>query len=716
MNARTLPRLLLVAAAFVIVFAVARPSLASPEFSNSQTSLTLIFQNNLNSSDDVNHVSTIMLDQMSATDAIAACRALNEQLVPQEVLENYSKDFVDSLDYLNWKYGSGCSYTADGGVVSVENGTVKFSNMATSGASLPVLCTQSDRSMQPQNSSATVTNLVSVRAAGNTYTGYRNAKSFRFNGIRYADEPNRFEHSNVYSGTEESINATVYGSQCLQGSEGSEDCLFLNIQTPYVPKTGSTDHLRPVFFWIHGGGFTGGTGSDPGTDGSNMASREDIVTVTINYRLSTLGFLAIPDSDITGNYGIGDQITALQWVAANIASFGGDPKRITIAGSSAGAGSVRTLLGSLPAIPLFQGAMADSNLGGGVDLGLDGNYGTTYSDYLTIADSYNRTFPALLNATSCLATANLSAAAQATCLRSANATQLITGNDVARYVVQDGHIVNTPSLPLTGRNANTAYVPIMFGVAANDGASFSVLPTEPVSNLSQGLQLGLSISDSAAQSIIDSNLFPFYDTRNLTLDAFNVTQRVATDNTFRCIDQATVYAGATTGTFPSVYYYQFERARAGYNPNNLDDELTNGPVSEAYPYGDPTSPDYFRLHGATGAWISGNWNQEMMPLRDDGDLWSVQLVSGYVAEFVKSGAPNPSQEYLTVRGAGYEKVLEAVRETGQWEAVNGQGLIGDMAAGGGSDVRFLDWPARSGGFVDVEQCSWLNYSLGYYLQ
>ena len=71
-------------------------------------------------------------------------------------------------------------------------------------------------------------------------------------------------------------------------------------------------NLRPVMFWIHGGGFTGGSGADPGSDGGNLASREDIVVVNINYRLSTLGFLAIPGTNIKGNFGIGDQINALE--------------------------------------------------------------------------------------------------------------------------------------------------------------------------------------------------------------------------------------------------------------------------------------------------------------------------------------------------------------------------------------------------------------------
>lgn len=100
--------------------------------------------------------------------------------------------------------------------------------------------------------------------------------------------------------------------------------------------------------------------------------------MTINYRLSTYGFLAVP-GHLPGNYGLADQITALDWVIANIEKFGGDPERITIAGQSAGAGSVRVMLGSPKAIGKFQGAVAMSNLGLDFALGLGSGYGTTYS-------------------------------------------------------------------------------------------------------------------------------------------------------------------------------------------------------------------------------------------------------------------------------------------------------------------------------------------------
>src|SRR6202012_5200653 len=102
----------------------------------------------------------------------------------------------------------------------------------------------------------------------------RNQKSFRFLGIPFADQLARFEYSQVFSKTGQTIQATEYGSECAQtGGVGSEDCLFINIQTPYIPKAGSKANLRPVMFWIYGGGFVGGSGADPLSDGGNLASR-----------------------------------------------------------------------------------------------------------------------------------------------------------------------------------------------------------------------------------------------------------------------------------------------------------------------------------------------------------------------------------------------------------------------------------------------------------
>jgi carboxylesterase type B len=158
--------------------------------------------------------------------------------------------------------------------------------------------------------------------------------------------------------------------------------------------------------WIYGGGFVGGAGSDTTFDGGNMASRGDVVVVTINYRVSTLGFLALENTTLKGNYGIADQITALEWVQKHIADFGGDKDRITVFGQSAGASSVRALLASPQARGMFSGAIMQSNPAGA-------QYAKTFSQYPTISEATNLT-KAILNGTGCT---HADSAAQLACLR-----------------------------------------------------------------------------------------------------------------------------------------------------------------------------------------------------------------------------------------------------------------------------------------------------------
>jgi para-nitrobenzyl esterase len=140
----------------------------------------------------------------------------------------------------------------------------------------------------------------------------------------------------------------------------NEDCLTLNVCTPAVDEA-----RRPVLVWIHGGGFRSGQGAIPWYNGTSFALRGDIITVSLNYRLGALGFAPVdefggPEYAGAGLNGIRDQIAALQWVRENIAAFGGDPERVTIAGESAGGMSVGTLLGCPAAAGLFHQAIAQS--------------------------------------------------------------------------------------------------------------------------------------------------------------------------------------------------------------------------------------------------------------------------------------------------------------------------------------------------------------------
>jgi para-nitrobenzyl esterase len=193
-----------------------------------------------------------------------------------------------------------------------------------------------------------------------------------FAGIPYAAPPTgsrRFRAPEPHERWTDIRPATRFGPAAPQVPTGgltsstpvrwSEDCLTLNVTTPALD-----DRRRPVLFWIHGGGYRTGQGAIPWYSGARFAHDGDIVVVSINYRLGALGFTDLSrfggDYATSGANGLLDQVAALRWVRDNIANFGGDPDRITIAGESAGAFSVCSLLASPLAQGLFRGAIAQS--------------------------------------------------------------------------------------------------------------------------------------------------------------------------------------------------------------------------------------------------------------------------------------------------------------------------------------------------------------------
>ena len=194
-----------------------------------------------------------------------------------------------------------------------------------------------------------------------------------FLGVPYAEPPIgrlRFtapEPLESWSGT---LDAVAFGDAAPQDPfvpasfrasvPESEDCLSLNVYTPALDG----EH-RPVLFWIHGGGFSHGSGSQLAYDGGPLAERGDVVVVTINYRVGALGYLYLGGhgGDAWGaaaNVGQLDQIAALRWVHDNIERFGGDPGNVTIFGQSAGGAAVATLLAMPSANVLFHKAIAQS--------------------------------------------------------------------------------------------------------------------------------------------------------------------------------------------------------------------------------------------------------------------------------------------------------------------------------------------------------------------
>jgi para-nitrobenzyl esterase len=262
--------------------------------------------------------------------------------------------------------------------------------------------------------------------------------------------------------------ADQFAPGCMQSMGGpppggmSEDCLYLNIWTPGK----SAKERVPVLVWIYGGGFNGGATSIPVYSGEKLANR-GVVLVSIAYRVGILGFFAHPELSaesphrVSGNYGLLDMIAGLQWIQRNIAAFGGDPKRVTIFGESAGGIAVSMLCASPLAKGLFQGAISQSG----------GSFGPwSYApvpgeNMRLLADSES----------SGVAFAKTAGAASLKELRALPAEKLLDAGKRRRgmaWPIVDGWVIPDDQYKLyeAGRFNDTA---ILVGYNSDEGASFS---------------------------------------------------------------------------------------------------------------------------------------------------------------------------------------------------------------------------------------------------
>ncbi|MEJ1239975.1 carboxylesterase family protein [Chryseolinea sp. T2] len=236
------------------------------------------------------------------------------------------------------------------------------------------------RKDHPEKSSP---DLLVVRTSGGLVSGSYEDSVFAFKGVPYAAPPVgdlRWKAPAPVIAWNDTLKCLSFGASPIQNEPKpfmmwseefitppqplSEDCLFLNI---WSGARSASDRL-PVFVWIHGGAFTSGSGACAIYNGAAMA-RKGIVFVSINYRLGVFGFLAHPEltkesgKSASGNYGLMDQVAALQWIKENIQAFGGDPSKVTIGGQSAGSMSVQALIASPLAKGLVHGAIAESGAG-----------------------------------------------------------------------------------------------------------------------------------------------------------------------------------------------------------------------------------------------------------------------------------------------------------------------------------------------------------------
>ncbi|XP_068617053.1 bile salt-activated lipase-like [Brachionichthys hirsutus] len=188
-----------------------------------------------------------------------------------------------------------------------------------------------------------------------------------FKGVPFADVPGKWEKPKPHPGWSGVLKATTHRERCLQvtllqtKTHGSEDCLYLNI---FVPQGQTLSTNLPVMVYLFGGAFLLGASNDIAVlgdslyDGKEMADRGDVIVVTVNYRVGTMGFLSTGDARLPGNYGLWDQHAAISWVRRNIRAFGGNPDNVTIFGQSAGAASVSYQMLSPYSKGLFRRAIS----------------------------------------------------------------------------------------------------------------------------------------------------------------------------------------------------------------------------------------------------------------------------------------------------------------------------------------------------------------------
>jgi para-nitrobenzyl esterase len=290
--------------------------------------------------------------------------------------------------------------------------------------------------------------------------------------------------------------ATDYGKSCPQGTHvipgmaasgpRDEDCLYLNVFTPKADSRG-----RPVLFWIHGGGFTLGSGSELLYEGSHLAERGDVVVVTIHYRLAALGYACFGKESYAwgaaANNGQLDQIQALKWVHEYIQYFGGDPANVTIFGESAGSAAVGTLLAMPAAKGLFHKAVMQSGAAHPPEFEAASQLGCRLLDALEVSPNDHAAIKALPVNDLVTAAINLSTPGE----------------------ISFGPAVDERSLPVSPSRANTegfsADIPLMIGTNRDEWKLFNAVPNRPEmddNQLHTAVKDILKVAAQTAQDVI----------------------------------------------------------------------------------------------------------------------------------------------------------------------------------------------------------------------
>ncbi|XP_072174373.1 acetylcholinesterase-like [Diadema setosum] len=457
-------------------------------------------------------------------------------------------------------------------------------------------------------------------------------------GIPFAWPPvgdRRFKDPEEYTITEH-YNATEHQGICPQtspldgllngsfeiGRDVDEDCLYLSVYTP-SPKPTS---LLPVMVWIHGGGYNGGAGSAPWYQPMVLVAYSDIVVVNLNYRLGVFGFLTTGDDVMAGNQGMMDQVMGLKWVQENIEAFGGDPDRVTIAGESAGGGSVSLHMLSPHSTGLFHQSIMQS-----------GNAICPWA--WTTNSRATEAHRQLAERVGCNQT---DSAARVNCLRNVEMNDLILeqfrmGDGALSAPVVDGDFLPNNPVDMV-RRGQFQVVPTLHGTNEDEMSSVAlyIFPSSirdddpPVMNISvfrQWLPDVLPFTDTPIEiSSVEQHYIDWTVADDESADQLDGFIRLATDQTFACSTE--FFARALEAAGATTYRY----------------EMTHDPSWSIY----GGIPKWLGAAHAEDlqyvfAWGLNPYIDILVGQTDEERLMSIEFMR-YWTNFVKSGNPNEPVE------------------------------------------------------------------------
>ncbi|WP_116105234.1 carboxylesterase/lipase family protein [Lewinella sp. IMCC34191] len=413
------------------------------------------------------------------------------------------------------------------------------------------------------------------------------------------------------------VQPPVFGDMDFRSAGMSEDCLYLNVWSPAE----SPDAALPVLVYFYGGGFVAGDGSEPRYDGQRMAEK-GIVAVTVNYRLNVFGFMAHPelsaeaDYGASGNYGLLDQQAALQWVHDNIAAFGGDPARVTIAGESAGSVSVSVQMASPLSRGLIAGAIGES--GAAIEP-------TLAPVPLAEAEQTGASFAEQIGQ------ASLAELRQLSTLELYRA--YVKSQRFGFPLVVDGYLLPA-TLPKIFAAGDQAQVPLLVGWNSAEIPGMAFMQGQPYTTEAYIAKMKETYPDRYEEAL---DLYPHATAEEVEYSATDLaSDRFIVYSTWRWFDLHRQHSDSP------VYRYLFSRVRPPLVDQNRMSALAGGTVERDDSTPPPPQP-IGAPHASEIEYAMGNLHLVKDYDWTDTDHQVSQVMQDYFANFIKTGDPNGTE-------------------------------------------------------------------------